>query len=245
MKKKFVIVIILTFVSFYCEEKIPQGPPKVQVIEAELYVPFNRKVFPHPTNYWTRYSRPESMTQAEWEYATDSAVRFRIKVNNIFDETIDGLKWIDVKLHLWSTNYSYIDYTFSYTNFSEDSTLIVLHPGKSYYVYTADSLVWNQTDESGNCIFDTEPFHMYFIRLDSTFSKELDKWEYFCDTTYVAWVDTVVKFDLPVKMKAQAAVKIFKNYEPIISNIYHFEIHYFFPQGMTIKEKCPLEGGGG
>jgi len=247
MRTKFIwlILAVISILLLYCEEEIPQGPPKVQVAEAELYVPFDRKVFPHPTNYWTRYLRPENIYQEQWDYATDPAVRFRIKVNNIFDETIDGLKWIDVKLHLWSTNYHHIDYVLTYRNFREDSTLIVLHPDKSYYVYTQDSLIWNQTDEQGNSIHQTNPYQMFFVRLDSTFDKDRNEWDFFCDTTYTAWVDTVVKFDLPIKMKAQAEVKIFKNYEAITSNIFHFEIHYFFPKGMKDSHQCPIGGGGG
>ncbi len=227
-----------------CREKIPEGPAKVQVIEAELYTPFDRKVFPQPTNYSNRYLKPENMLQGDWDYATDSSIRFRIKVNNIFDETIDGLKWIDVKLHLWSTNYSQIDLILNYRDFEDDSSLIVIHPGKSYYVYTMDSLIWQQTDALGHSIHATNPYHAFFVRPDSTFLKDENKWEYFCDTTYTSWVDTVVRFDLPIKMKAQAEVKIFKNYEAILSNIYHFEIYYFFPEGMKDSHFECMVGGG-
>jgi len=240
--KVILFAVFLIFLS--CREQIPEGPPKVQVIEAELYVPFDRKVFPQPTNFSNRYVRPESFSSEDWDYATDASVRFRIKINNIFDETIDGLKWIDARLHLWSSNYSGIDYYLTYRNFQEDSLLIVLHPGKTYYVYTQDSLIWEQEDEQGKTIHQTNPYRMFFIRLDSTFIKEENKWDYFCDTTYTSWVDTVAKFDLPIKMKAQAEIKIFKNYEAIKTNVYQFEIQYFFPAGMSDLYVCPLGGGG-
>ena len=247
-KKNYKVILRLFLISILlligCKEKIPEGPPRVQVAEAELYVPFNRSVFPQPTNFSNRYKKSENVNQEDWDYAIDSDVRFRIKVNNIFDETIDGLKWIDVKLHLWSTNYTDINQVRTYSNFQEDSSLIVLHSGKSYYVYTKDSLVWHQTENNGNSIHNTNPYQTFFVRLDSTFNKDEDNWEYFCDTTYTAWVDTVVKFDLPIKMKAQAEVKIFKNYEVITSNIFHFEIHYFFPEGMKDSHECRLGGGG-
>lgn len=236
------LLVILIFST--CKEKIPEGPPKVQVAEADLYVPFDRKVFPQPTNFLNRYKRPDDMSQEDWDFITDSDIRFRIKVNNIFDETIDGLKWIDVKLKLWSTNFPHIQRTLSYQNFREDSSLIVLHPGKTYYVYTEDSLIWNQTDENGECIHNTELYHTFNVRLDSTFSKEKNEWEYYCDTTYYAWVDTVTQFDIPIKMKAQAEVKIFKNYEPIESNVFSFQLAYTFPPGMKDKHECPLDGGG-
>ena len=240
----FLLILVFSSLLFYCEEKIPEGPPRVEVAEAELYVPFDRSIFPQPTNYGNRYLRPENMTQEEWDYATDSAVRFRIKVNNIFDETIDGLKWIDVKLHLWSTNYLHIDQHLHYRNFSEDTTLIVLHPDKSYYVFTKDSLIWDQEDEPGTSIHQTNPYQTFFVRLDSVFNRDESIWEYFCDTTYTSWVDTVVAFDLPIRMKAQAEVKIFKNYEAILSNIFHFEIQYYFPDGMKDAHECVIDGGG-
>jgi len=51
-------------------------------MEAELYVPFDRQMFLHPTNYWTRYLRPQNMTQEQWDYATEPVVWFRVKLNN-------------------------------------------------------------------------------------------------------------------------------------------------------------------
>jgi len=241
--KLFVLLFFTLPCFFVCEEKIPEGPPKVQVIEAELYVPFDRKIFPQPTNFNNRYFRPENYASDDWSYATDADIRFRIKVNNTFDETIDGLKWIDAKLHLWSTNYLDINYHLNYRNFEEDSSLIVLHPGKTYYVYTKDSLIWRQEDETGESIHKQNPYRMFFIRPDSSYDKQSNRWEYFCDTTYTAWVDTVVNYDLPIKMKAQAEIKIFKNYEAITTNVYHFEIHYFYPEGMTDLYVCPYGGG--
>jgi len=227
--------ILMLIVS--CREKIPEGPPRVQVMEAVLYTPFDRNVFPQPTNYLNRYQKPNDLSTDEWNYLTDSDIRFRIKVNNIFDETIDGLKWIEVKLNLWSTNYPNISRTLTYRNFKEDTSLIVLHPGKTYYVYTADSLIWDQTDKNGKSIHKLNPYHVFNVFLDSTFNRQKNEWEYFCDTTYTVIVDTVVAFDVPIKMKAQAEVKIFKNYEPIKTNIFYFTIAYIFP-GLFSKHKC-------
>ncbi len=242
--KLIVIGSIAMIMLLTCEEQIPEGPPKVQVIEADLYVPFDRKVFPQPTNYENRYKRPADLKQEDWDFLTDSDIRFRIKINNIFDETIDGLKWIDVTLKLWSTNFPDIKRTLTYQNLREDSILIVLHPGKSYYVYTEDSLIWEQRDEVGTLIHKTDRYHTFGVRLDSLFSKEKNKWEFFCDTTYYAWVDTVKQFDIPIRMKAQAWVRIFKNYEPIETNIFGFQISYIYPPGMTDVHECPIGGGG-
>ena len=249
-----VALFLLGIIFFYrCEEQIPAGPPRVEVVEAELYTSFDRTDYPQPTNFSNRWvllprdAPPPETGYDSWAQLLDSVVRFRIKVNNIFDETVDGLKWIDVKLRYWSINYPEIKGTLSYQNYNEDSTLIVLHPDKSYYVYTSDSLVWDQTYEHGESIHSIGQFLDYEIRVDSTWDIIEGKWDYFCDTTYTTWKDTVIAFDLPIKLKAQAEVKIFKNYEAILSNVFRFTITYFFPTAYrkVSWHVCPGHVGGG
>jgi hypothetical protein len=45
-------------------------------------------------------------------------------------------------------------------------------------------------------------------------------------------------------MKAQALVRIFKNYEPIETNIFSFQVSYIYPPGMKDAHECSVEGGG-
>ena len=104
-KKAVKCIVLVFFIILFttCNEEIPEGPPRVQVAEGVISTAMERLDFPQPTNYDNRYERPPFAT--DWALLTDNLVRFRFKVHNIFDETIDGLKWIDVKLNLWSINY--------------------------------------------------------------------------------------------------------------------------------------------
>ena len=242
---KCIVLVFGIILLATCDEEIPEGPPRVQVTEAVLSITMERTDFPQPTNFGNRYKTPQTL---EWTLMIDYLVRFRLKVNNIFDETVDGLKWIDVKVRLWSTNRPEIDRTYTYHNFTEDTTLIVLHPAHTYYLYTADSLIWNQTFENGESIHETNPYHTFKIKEDSLLDTSTKEWIYFCDTTYTGWEDTVVAFYEPIQMKAQASVKIFKNYGAIESNVLDFTITYLAPTGFPDEYICPHNppcGGGG
>jgi hypothetical protein len=245
------IFSVLLF-SLFCDEQIPEGPELVQVIEADFYAAdhgvnenMSRTVFPHPTNYENRYYRPRYINANDWQYLTDFRLRFKIKVTNTFDETVDGLEWIDVKLRLWSTNYPAISCTLSFSHHRTDSRQLVLHPGESFHVYTEEPMEWDQTDENGQTIHNMNSYRPYSIRVDSVYKKVPLNQEqiYFCDTTYFAAVDTVVWFDPAIEMKAQADVKIFKNYDYIASNIFNFKIIYFHPPGMIKRQRCPVVDG--
>ncbi len=250
------VILILTIsvilLSLSCDEEIPEGPELVQVIEADFYATNHgvsenmpRTVFPHPTNYENRYYRPKYISANEWQYLTDYKLRFRIKVTNTFDETIDGLEWIDIKLRLWSTNYPAINCTLSFKRHRIDFRQLVLHPGESFNVYPEEQMIWDQTDESGRSIHKINSYRPFSVRVDSVYNKvPLNQQQiYFCDTTYFAPVDTVVFFDPAIEMKAQADVKIFKNYDYIVSNIFNFTIIYFNPPGMVKRHKCPVAEG--
>ena len=232
----FGLILLLT-----CKEKIPEGPPLVQVLEAELWIANNRIVYPQPTNFTNRYNRPRTIDLDEWEYQIDYHVPFQVKVKNIFDETIDGIEWTDVKINLWSTNHPKIECRLSFTYLKEEPELFVLHPGETHNINTEDSLTWDQTNDSGGSIFNTNEYTPFIVRVDSV--KEINGFRCFCDTTYFFPMDTVVAFEKPIQMKAQADVKIFKNYEPVKSNIVDFQIMYFFPQGMVNKNRCPVIDG--
>lgn len=241
---------VILFIT--CDEQIPEGSPLVQVIEADLYAPNHgvdesvpRTQFPQPTNFENRYYRPRYINANDWQYLTDFNVRFKIKVTNTFDETIDGLEWIDIKLRLWSSNYSAINCTSSYSRHRTDSRKLVLHPGESFNLYPEQQMVWDQTDADGRSIHKTDYYTPFYIRVDSVYTKVPKNQEqiYFCDTTYFAPVDTVVFFDPAIEMKAQADVKIFKNYDYIESNIFNFKIIYFHPPGMLRRHHCPVVEG--
>lgn len=247
-----ILIISVILLSLSCEEEIPEGPELVQVIEADFYAADHgvnenlpRTLFPHPTNYENRYNRPRYIDANDWQYLTDFKLRFKIKVTNTFDETIDGLEWIDIKLRLWSTNYPAINCTLSFSRHRTDSRQLVLHPGESFNVYTEQPMIWEQTDATGRSIHQINSYQPFAIRVDSVYKKlPIDQEQiYFCDTTYFAPVDTVVWFDPAIEMKAQADVKIFKNYDYIASDIFNFKIIYFYPPGMVKKQRCPVVEG--
>ncbi len=243
-KAKQILLVLGILLLITCEENIPEGPPRVEVTEAVLGISMDRNDFPQPTNFGNRYEIPEFLL-AEWNEITDHLIRFRVRVVNIFDETVDGLKWIDVQLKFWSENRPEIEGTFSYRNFANDTTLIVIHPAHTYYVYTADSLIWDQTYMDGRSIHETDVYHVFKVEPDSLFNAKTGEWQFFCDTTYTQWVDTVVVFSEPIEMKAQASVKIFKNYEAVESNVLDFTITYLSPSGFGKKYYCPYDSSGG
>jgi len=243
----FLLGFFLILILLYCDEEIPQGPPLVPVIAAELHVGSERTVFPQPTTFDNRYSRPQNISSNYWDYLTDHRIKFDVKVTNIFDETIDGLEWTKIKIRLWSTNYLEIKDTLSYTFIKDDPKLFVFHPGNTHNIYSEDSLVWNQTKKNGKSVHKVGKYTPYVVQTKKQLVREIGRryFYWYCDTTYLAPVDTVLFFDPPIEMKAQADVKIFKNYEAIQSNIFDFKIEYFFPEGFreTNKHRCNALNG--
>jgi len=237
----FSLILILTTIllSLFCEEQIPEGPELVQVIEANLTS--DRDEYPQPSNYSNRYRTSHI---SNFNQLTNSNVRFLIKVTNTFDETVEGIDWTDIKVKLWSEQLPEFEKTLSFTYHKEETEWLVLHPGEVHHIYALDSLLWNQTDDSARCIHVMESFVPYFVRLDSVFNKPEYRYDYFCDTTFYAPADSVVAFETPVEIQAQAAVKIFKNYDAIQSNIHRFYIKYFFPPGMIDRRRCSIGTGG-
>lgn len=235
----FILILTLILLSHSCEEQIPEGPELVQVIEASLTS--DRDEYPQPSNYGNRYrtSHISNFTQL-----TNSNVRFQIKVTNTFDETVEGIDWTDVKVKIWSEQLPEFEKTLSFTYHKEDTEWLVLHPGEVHHIYALDSLLWNQTDDSARYIHVMESFVPYSVRSKNVYNKYIRSYESFCDTTFYAPVDSVVAFETPVEIQAQAAVKIFKNYDAVQSNIHRFYIKYFFPPGMIDRRKCSTGTGG-
>jgi hypothetical protein len=237
------ITLILVFttilLSLSCQEEIPEGPDLVQVIEASLTS--DRDEYPQPSNYGNRYRYSHI---SNFNQLTNANVRFQIKVTNTFDETVEGIDWTEIKLRLWSEQLPNFKKTLSFTYHKEETEWLILHPGDEHYIYTLDSLLWDQTDDSGSCILMMESFVPYSVRLDSVFNKRTRSYEYFCDTTFFAPADSVVAFETPIEIQAQTTVKIFKNYDAVQSNIHRFQIKYFFPPGMIDRRRCPIGMGG-
>ena len=235
----FILIFTTILLFLSCQEEIPEGPELVQVIEASLVT--DRNEYPQPSNYGNRYWISHI---PNFKNLTNANVRFKVKVTNTFDETVEGIDWTEVKVKLWSEQLPNFEKTLSFTYHKDETEWLILHPGEEYHIYTLDSLVWVQTNENDTCIHVMESFVPYFVRLDSVFNKPERRHEYFCDTTFFAPADSVVAFETPIDIQAQAAVKIFKNYEAVQSNVCRFQIKYFFPPGMIDRRRCPVGIGG-
>ena len=235
-----ILVIFIPILFFlFCEEQIPEGPELVQVIEANITT--DRDEYPQPSNYGNRYRTSHI---SNFKSLTNSNVRFQIRVTNTFDETVEGIDWTEIKLKLWSEQLPEFEKTLSFTYHKAETEWLILHPGDVHNIYTLDSLLWDQTDDSARCIHVMESFVPYSVRVKTVYNKYTRSDESFCDTTFYAPADSVIAFEIPIEIQAQAAVKIFKNYDAIQSNIHRFQIKYFFQPGMIDRRKCSLGTGG-
>jgi len=243
------VVRAILFCAFFivalligCEEKVLTPPQKPEVLVVTLTTQDNRSLYAHRHNYHLRYQiPPEGMSLRDWNYLSQWQVPFDIYVANHFDEAVEGTLWIEVKLHLWPADGSgawHRTLTFADT---VTQRYLTLAPGDSIRLQTYDALVWAQDDDSGHCIHLTEQYLHYFVtpRLGwKWITPELRVQWVYCDTNAVVPTDTVVAFDQPVPVKAQAEVRLFKEYRSLLSNEVLFDIAYFFPVGMRRKLEC-------
>ncbi len=248
------LVVTLALPLCTCEEKIPEGPKRGQVLSARL----------RTASGWTRYMQAPDFAdrylltkvpEEERQFLDNWKVHFRLDVVNTFDETIDGTKWIKVKVTIWPRDQGKWTKTLTFADTTSREP-VVLHPGHTYVVSAGDMLVWEQTDEQGASIHRKEPYTMWIIYpriVDSlmvTDPKSREKtvvpWVY-CDTLATVTKDSVVAFEAPLVVKAKAEVQLFREYPPVESEELHLEIFYLFPKGMQRKYWCaegPFVQGG-
>jgi len=245
-------VILFMGISFYfllsCTEKIPEGPERSEILEVKLLIKEGRQDFSQENNWENRYRiPPRKMSLEEYEYLAQWQVPFGIKIINDFDEAIDGKKWIDIRLNLWSADPNenwraqliYAD--------TSSSRYLTIPPGDSLTLYTGNKLTWNQHDMEGKSIHLTDRYTPLWVECKSITSDSLlpdtRPPQYMkrsvCDTVELAPVDTVVAFQGSKKIYARADVQIFKNYHVISTDTVTFNIHYFFPTyGFIPKFRC-------
>ncbi|MCR4439360.1 MAG: hypothetical protein QHJ34_07145 [bacterium] len=236
-----------------CEEKIPEGPPRGEVLKAHLHTTFGQTAFPQPPDFEDRYKMdkvpPEEMALfRQWQ------VFFRIAVENVFDETIDGTKWIKVTLRIWPRDGGGWSKTLTYADTTGNESLVI-HPGHTTVLFTENKLIWDQTDDQGKSIHRYEPYQLTIVlsrMVDrivydpETREKKIVPWIY-CRTLRTVTLDSLVAFDPPVVVRAKASVQLFREYPPIESNEFELTIFYLFPHGMTPKYSCaegPASAGG-
>lgn len=123
---------------------------------------------------------------------------------------------------------------------------LTLAPGDSIRIETYQPLLWQQDDDSGRCVHLTERNLHYVVnrRLGWKWMQPEVRvqWVY-CDTGAIVPSDTVVAFDLPVAVKAQAELRLFKEHWPMEFNDFVFEIAYLFRVGMKRKLECSEHTG--
>jgi len=229
-------ILALAFFNLVCTEKIPEGPEREEILEVKLFAQNGRLDYAQE-NHWDDRFRfpPKSMSQEDFEYASEWRIPFGISVNNFFDEAIDGKKWIDVKINLWSANeLDEWQAQLAFTDTSASRNLII-PPGDSISLYTGNKLIWEQKDNEGLSIHRTDTYTPIWVTCtfwDSIvpFTKPA---EYVtmreCDTLQLVPVDTVIAYDLPITVYAQAEVQLFKHYHVVKSDTLKFRLHYYFP----------------
>lgn len=231
--------------TVFCEEKMPQGPDRSEILLIKLLPKENRINFSQENNWANRYRLPPiMMSEEEYNYLSQWKIPLQIVVHNFFDEAIDGKKWIDIKVNFWSadTNEAWSG-LLSYTD-TTSTRNFVIPPGDSIYINLGEKLIWNQRDIDGNSIHLTNSYNPIFVTgysyvTDSvvvgTFPPEyMLKTE--LDTTYLTPVDTVIAFNGTKKIFAQAEIQIFKNYHTVKSEILEFYIHHFYPTAGFVKK---------
>jgi len=232
-----------------CEEKIPEGPKRSEIVKVKLTTKENRTDYSQENNWENRYHiPPRKMSLEEFEYLSQWQVPFHITVYNDFDEAIDGMPWVKIKINLWpeqseqqwQAQLLYADTT--------STRHLTIPPGDSIAIYTGIKLTWDQKDTAGKsihltCSFTPKIIDCYAFESDSAVDRTVRPLKFFrktiCDTTELAPEDTVLAFSETKVINAQAEVQIFKNYRTLTSNIFQFKIHYFYPfYGFRKKYYC-------
>jgi hypothetical protein len=246
-------VALATLFGVGCQEKIPEGPPRGQVLRAELYTTSGQTAFPQPPDFEDRYLL-DKVPAEERTLLEQWKVFFRVAVRNVFDETIDGTRWIKVTLRLWPRDGSGWSKTLTYADTTGNESLVI-HPGDSFVLFTEDKLIWDQTDDLGRSIHRYEPYQLTIIlkreveRIvwePETREKKVVPW-ILCRKLRTVTLDSLVAFDAPVVVKAKAHAQLFREYPGVDTDELEIRIFYFFPHGLLPKYWCvegPAGGGG-
>jgi|GEM_PF-4920062 len=244
----FEIVFLLTLI-FSCKEKIPNGPKRGKVMDAQISTKNERTNYVQWNHYDDRYEL-RNINETAFEQMMAWKVPFTVKLTNVFDEIIDGTKEIRIRVKIWEPGRNWIRH-FSYTEINlADSVL--LHPGETHSFYTADSLIWDQRDDTGKCIFPVGHYKWYLVQEvlhdtlvpDTVNNKPGYKTRLWgdCDTLAVFDKDSVIAFKGTVAVLATASVQLFHEYLPVQSDTLKLHIRYYFPSSY-LKRKIGCYSG--
>ena len=240
------LMLSCIIINLTCTEKIPEGPERTEILKVRLFCENGRLDFAQENHWDNRFQLPpKEMTQDEFEYAAEWRVPFGIAIKNDFDEAMEGRKWIETKINLWSANQT--DDWRAELSFADTTTTrnMVIPPGDSISLYTGDKLTWEQKDVLGKSIHQTDLYHPIWVTcayydsiVPGTKPAQIFPVRE-CDTLTLSPVDTVIAFEQPKTIFAQAEVKLFKDYRTVQSDTLTFRIHYYCPpDGFRQKFWC-------
>lgn len=245
---KIVLLVLISLILFiFCKEKIPEGPERTEILEVSLLTRDKRTDFAQENHWDLKFKLPpKKMTMVEFENLSTWQVPFILWIHNDFDEAMEGQKWINIKINIWPADEN--EHWVCQLNYADtiSTRQLTIPPGDSVPIYSGTKLIWDQHNEEGNSIHETELFRPMWIEcteFDSVFKNPpgIIGWRH-CDTTKLAPVDTVIAFLNPKKIYAQADVQLFKNYHVVKSNVVEFYIHYFSPADGFKKKFWCVEG---
>ncbi len=236
MKHAPLILLLLLVFGLACKEKIPNGPKRGKVMKAFLSTKDGRINYVQWNHYDDRYEI-KNIDLNSFSQMMAWQIPFTVNLTNTFDEVIDGTKEIKIRVKIWQPDANWVRHL-SYTEVNLSDS-VLLQPGHTRNFYTADSLMWDQRDDSGQLIFPVGHYKEYLVqevRRDSLVPDTVNGKPGYkikiwadCDTLAVFNRDSVVAFKKPVTILATASVKLFHEYHPEQSDTLKLQIRYFFP----------------
>ncbi|HDZ12721.1 MAG TPA: hypothetical protein ENH53_10985 [Bacteroidetes bacterium] len=214
-------------------------------MQAKLLTKNGVTQFAQADNLLNRYDLKKGVSQEAYNQLMASEVPFKISLQNIFDEIIDGTKDIEILITIWDASQKWV----RHLHYSEidPSDSVLLHPGENYQFYTADSLKWEQKDDEGTPIYPVGHYMKYTVYpvfrdsvvIDSSGlkPKKIHRLWADCDTVAAVRLDSVVAFKSPKIVYATASVKLFREYAPVQTDTLILQIKYIFPGNMLKKKK--------
>jgi len=237
------VVFVMALLFHGCSEKLPEGPDTEleDVLKVRLTTDFDR--YAQENAYREEYEVPDDMTWLEFNQSISWKVYFRVRLENVFDEPVVGTEYVDATIKVWDKNDTTKVRTLVVLDTLSTDTIIV-EPGEIYTVFSGDRFVWDQTDDWGEPFAPGKRFLRYSVQERITYDKHNDVYYRHCDTLGSFWADTVIAFNEPIHIQAQATVQIFREYggDYWKSEVIEFPIVFISHAGWTPVNKPCKEG---
>ena len=205
------LLIALAFFFNGCTENLPEGPETGLEDVLTVRLSTDLESYVQENTYGDEYAVPEGMTWREFNLATAWLVYFRVRLDNAFDEPVVGTKYIDATIKVWDSNDTTKVRTLTVLDTLSEETIII-QPGKTYTVFSGDRFVWDQTDDHGERFPTTNTYQDYDVAERITYDKLRGVYYRHCDTLSSFQADSVIAFKDPIHVKAQATVRLLREY---------------------------------